>query len=414
MQKSNKKNDHFSNKWIKPSVIALFSIMIVLNGYQVYRIAFVKHYADFPAYLAGAEGLRNGTNPYVPTAIPPYAADDIRPFIYPLFVAWLWLPFTYVPPIVASFAWYFISVVMMFYALWLCTELVGISDVTQKYLLIGIIGILFVSVFQWVLMFGQTDIFILLLLLLGAKYLAMQRSRSGAFFGAAVSAKLMPIVVLPMLVRNWKALIVGVVTIFVLCIAIPYLFAGNAIFSYYSYWYHTTLGGEMAKGDDARHSFALAGVVAQLLGYVRAPMILKLICGLVLLYFPLRLLWRQRIIPALFLSFMLIPLTSTRSEPNHLTMLVPAIMTLAAMLLKQQVFWRGKEIVLTKSQTAVGWAVIVLIQLMILWGYNALVPFDTIGMLAVFGIVFLIGQDNRTLFAPPGVIQTPVQERTHE
>jgi Glycosyltransferase family 87 len=378
--------------WIKPVVITLFAAMIVLNGYQVYRIAFVRHEADFVACLAGAEDFRNGTNPYLPTAVAPYnTLENYRPYIYPLFFAWLWVPFTFLPPIVASFTWFFLSVAMMFYALALCAELVGLTTQREQWLIFGIISLLFVSVFQWVLMFGHEDLFILLLLLLATKNLMKNRSRGGWFLGAAISGKLMPIVVLPMLIKSWKAMAICLVSIIVFCVIIPYLFLGNAIFHFYDYWIHDTLTNEMAKGDESTHSFALAGVVAQYMGLLRPTFLIKVVCGLLLISFPVTLLFKQKMLPALFLSFMLIPLTSTRSEPNHLTMLVPAVMLLASMLLKRKMMWHNKEIMLTTRNAAIGWAMLVITQMMILWGYNAVVPLDTIGMLIVFELVFMIG-----------------------
>ncbi len=378
--------------WIKPIVISLFAVMVAVNGYQVYRIAFVRHEADFVACLAGAEDFRNGTNPYLPTAVAPYnTLENYRPYIYPLFFAWLWVPFTFVPPIVASFAWYFLSVAMMLYAITLGAELVGLTTRNEKWLIFGIIGVLFASVFQWVLMFGHEDLFILLLLLLAAKNLVKNKSRSGWFVGAAISGKLMPIVVLPMLLKNWKAMAICLFSIILFCIIIPYLFLGNAVFHFYDYWIHDTLASEMSKGDESAHSFALSGVVGQIMGLVRPTFMIKAVCGLLLISFPMFLLFKQRTIPALFLSFMLIPLTSTRSEPNHLTMLVPAVMLLASILLKRTMVWRGKEITLTSRNIVIGWALLLTVQMMILWGYNATVPFDTMGMLIVFGMVFVIG-----------------------
>ena len=375
-------------KWLKPLVIGLFVLMFLADGYQVYRIAFVRHEADFPAYLAGAEGLRSGTNPYIPTPISPYSGTDIRPFIYPLFIAWLWVPFTFIPAVAGSFVWYFLSFAMMLYAIHVVSQLVGITNTDHKWIVFGVIGILFMSVFQWVLMFGQMDFFELLLLVIAAKYLIQNKARGGAFLGAAISAKLMPVVVLPMVLRNWKALFIAVGASIIVCIIVPYLIAGNAIFGYYDYWFHTTLGGEMAKGDEAIHSFALAGVVAQCLGLLRPTLAIKLASGIFLLLFPLWLLFKHKMLPALFLSFMLIPLTSTRSEPNHLTMLVPAVMLIASTLILRKIKWGGKEKLLSTKQAAIGWALLVILQAMILWGYNALVPYDTIGMLAVFSIVF--------------------------
>ncbi len=373
-------------------LLLLFLVMIGLDAYQTWRIAFVRHEADFVACLAGAEDFRSGTNPYLPTAVAPYnTLANYRPYIYPLFFAWLWVPFTFLPPIVASFTWFFLSVAMMFYALALCAKLVGLTTQREKWLIFGIIGLLFVSIFQWVLMFGHEDLFILLLLLLATKNLIKNRSRSGWFLGAAISGKLMPIVVLPMLIKNWKAMALCIVSIVVFCIIIPYLFLGNAIFHFYDYWIHDTLGSEMAKGDESRHSFALAGVVAQYMGLLRPTLIIKLACGILLIGFPMILVFKDRMLPALFLSFMLIPLTSTRSEPNHLTMLVPAVMLLASLLMKRKMIWHDKEITLTTRNAAMGWALLVITQMMILWGYNAIIPLDTIGMLIVFGLVFMIG-----------------------
>jgi hypothetical protein len=379
-------------KWIKPVVITLFAVMIVINGYQVYRIAFVRHEADFVACLAGAEDFKNGTNPYLPTAIAPYnTLENYRPYIYPLFFAWLWIPFTFLTPVAASFSWYIVSVAMMFYSLALCANVVGLTTWDQKWQIFGIIGILFASIFQWVLMFGHEDLFILLLLLLATKQLLKNKSSAGWFLGAAISGKLMPIVVLPMLLKNWKAMAVCLISIVVFCIVIPYLFAGNAIFHFYDYWIHNTLGGEMSQGDESVHSFALAGAVAQYVGLIRPTLFLKLTCGLVLISFPIALMIKDRMLPALFLSFMLIPLTSTRSEPNHLTMLVPAVMLLSSLLLKRKMIWRWKEITLSTTNAVFGWTALLIAQAMILWGYNAIVPFDTIGMLIVFGLVFLSG-----------------------
>ncbi len=383
-------------KWIKIGVIILFASTIVVNGYQVYRIAFVRHEADFVACFAGAEDFKNGTNPYLPTAVAPYnTLENYRPYIYPLFFAWLWIPFTFLPPVAASFAWYLISVAMMFYSLALCANFVGLATRDQKWQIFGIIGLLFASIFQWVLMFGHEDLFILLLLLLATKQLLRNKSSGGWFLGAAISGKLMPIVVLPMLLKSWKAMAICLVSIILFCIVIPYLFAGNAIFHFYDYWIHNTLGGEMSQGDESVHSFALAGAVAQYMGLLHPTMFLKVTCGLLLMSFPVILLIKERMLPGLFLSFMLIPLTSTRSEPNHLTMLVPAVMLIASLLLKRNIIWRGKEITLPKATTIFGWTALLIIQMMILWGYNATVPFDTIGMLIIFGLVFVNGIQRR-------------------
>ena len=380
---------------VRITVVGLFVVMIALNAYQVYRIAFVRHEADFVACIAGATDLRNGVNPYLPTAIVPYnTLANFRPYIYPLFFAWLWIPFTFLVPVAASFAWYAISVAIMFYVLAISADLAGIKSQNECWLAFGIIAVLFVSILQWILMFGHEDLLVLLFLLLGTKYLVKGKSAGGAWFGMAAAGKLMPIVVLPMLIRNWKAMAMAASAIVATCIVIPYFIAGSAIFHYYDYWVHTTLGSEMAKGDNAVHSFALAGAAAQIFGYAQPPMLMKLVCGLLLLAFPMVLLFRNKSLPALLLSFMLIPLCSTRSEPNHLIMLLPGMMLLISVLLQRQIVWKGREVPLSKRATVLGWIALVLVQLMILWGYNAVIPFDTLGMLVVFGVVFWEGMSS--------------------
>jgi hypothetical protein len=331
----------------------------------------------------------------------------MRPFIYPLFLAWLWIPMTFLSPIAASFLWYILSVAMMFYSFRLCAELIGMPA-GERFLMFGIIGILFISILQWVFMFGQIEIFVLLLLLLATKYLvknesfsATRKASAGYFIGAAISAKLMPIVVLPMLAKHGaKAIGITLLTIFVLCFVIPFLFAGTTIFHYYLYWFHDTIANEMVTGDKSAHSFTLAGAIGQMLGMVRPPLILKIFSGLFLIAFPLILLFKGRTMPAMFASFMLIPLTSTRSEPHHLIMLIPSVMLIAHTLLRRKIILGQKGITLTSIQTFLGWMLLVVVQLMILWGYSLNVPLDTAGIMIVFGLVFWIGMKFQPISSP--------------
>src|SRR5665213_2187913 len=229
-------------------LLVLFIIMIGLNAYQTWRIAFVRHEADFPAYLAGAHGFLNGTNPYAPTAVPPYnTLANYRPFIYPLFIAWLWVPFALLPPLVASLLWYFLVVAIFFKVLQLLAKLLHIKDERQRLLFYGSLTILFVSVIQSDLMFGQLNLFVLLLLLLGVEYFESSPMKSAMGFGAAIGAKLMPIVVLPVIaLKRLRVSALTLLSIFLLAFVIPFLIAGTNIFGYYHYWFNGTVSGEFA------------------------------------------------------------------------------------------------------------------------------------------------------------------------
>ena len=384
---------------LRKILLGLFVVMIGLNAYQVWRIAFVRHEADFPAYLAGAHAILTGTNPYIPTTVAPYnnppynTPETFRPFIYPLFVAWLWVPFALLPPIVASLLWYFISVAIFFVVLRLLTTLLGINDERQRLLFYGALTLLSLSVIQADEMFGQMNMLVLFLLLLGVKYVKESPIKSGLGFGAAIAAKFMPIVLLPVIaLKNIRVSLLTVVTIFLLAFAIPFLIAGSHIIEYYQYWFQSTLSGEITQGNHGVSSFDLASVLAQTFGMNYPTTLMRAICGFVLLIFPLILIKKGSNLAGYFLAFMLLPLTASRSEPAHLVILMPAMGLLVAHLLK------------TKA-TAWPWLGLLALQLMILWGFNKAIPFDTVGMLVLFGIVFAMG----TRFSNEPVVQKPLK-----
>ena len=363
---------------LRELVVVLFLIMIGLNAYQTWRIAFVRHEADFPAYLAGAHGFLNGTNPYAPTAVPPYnTIENYRPFIYPLFIAWLWVPFALLPPILASLVWYLLSVAILVKVLRLLAKLLLLTDERHRLIFYGFLSILFVSVIQSDLMFGQMNIFVLLLLLLGVEHLEKTPMKSGLGFGAAISAKFMPLVLLPVvLLRSPRAFIVTMLSIVVFAVLIPFLIAGPKIIEYYQYWFNNTIFNEIGQRNEYGYtSFDVASVLAQLMGMSWPTTIMRAACGLILLVFPLILLKKGSHLHAFFLAFVLLPLTATRSEPDHLVILMPAVGLLLAFMLKNN----------AKAWT---WCGLVALQLTILWGYNKAIPFDTFGMLVLFAIIF--------------------------
>jgi Glycosyltransferase family 87 len=361
-------------------VLVLFLVMIGIDAYQTWRIAFVRHEADFPAYLAGAHGILNGTNPYAPTGVVPYnTLENYRPFIYPLFVAWLWIPFTFLIPLIASFLWFSLSVAILINVLRLLATLFDIHDERLHLLFYSSLTILFVSIIQADLMFGQMNLFVLYLLLIGAEYLEKNPIVSGFGFGAAISVKFMPVVLLPVIMlRNIRISIMAVFAILILAIGVPFLIAGTKIFDYYQYWFTSTIAGEITQGNHGYASFDLASVLAQLAGMAYPTTIMRTICGLVLLSFPLLLIRKGSTLAAFCMAFMLLPLTASRSEPAHLIILMPAVgLLLAGMIKNGAKLWM--------------WFGLLALQLMILWGFNKAIPIDTVGMLVLFGIVFRMG-----------------------
>jgi len=202
---------------------------------------------------------------------------------------------------------------------------------------------------------------------------------SGFGFGAAISAKFMPIVLLPVIMlRNFRVSIITVISILILAVAVPFFIAGPKIFEYYHYWFSSTISGEITQGDHGFASFDLASVLAQSFGMAYPTTAMRAICWLILLAFPLILIKKGNIIVGFCLAFMLLPLTASRSEPAHLIILMPAISLLLAHMLKN-----GARLWM--------WFGLLALQLTILWGFNKAIPFDTIAMLVLFGIVFVFG-----------------------
>ena len=248
----------------------------------------------------------------------------------------------------------------------------------------------FMSIIQSDYMYGQIDCFVFLLLMLSAKNFERNPSRSGLWGGgAAIAAKLMPIVLLPVLaIRNWKTAACAIAAIIVLAIVIPFLFAGPALIDYYTYWYQHTIASEMAVGDAAEHSATLAAIVSWLVGFERPPFLLKAVSGLFLLVFPILLLRRKKILEAFFLALMLIPLTASRTESHHFVVIIPSFMLLGCMLLGRSFEWDGHSALLSTKQTIIGWCAMLADMLLILWGNHAGFPLHAIGMFLLFLVTF--------------------------
>ncbi len=386
-------------KFAKPIAILIFVVMIVLDGYEMNRIAFKRHEADFPAYLTGADHLLNGTNPYLLEVRPPYNSTD-RQYIYPLMIAWLFIPLLFVPAVVASFLWYFISVAALLYAIAIVGSLIGLRR-EEKYLIAGIVGLFFMSIIQSDYMYGQVDCFVFFLLVLGAKWYERQPVASGGMVGAAIAAKFMPVILLPMIVlRGWKATAAALGSLLLLAVAIPYCFAGNHLFDYYAYWYHNNVAAEMTNGDPSYYSSTLACLLAWVFGLGIAPPILKVACAAALAVFPF-LLWRRgKLLPAYFLALLLIPLTATRTESHHFVVLIPGFMLLVSMLVRRTFMWNSRTIRLTTQQIVLGWIALLAMMLMILWGNHATFPLHAIGMLLLFGAIYRAGNAVNLLSQP--------------
>ena len=50
---------------LKLCVIIFYLFVVALNAYHTYRVSYVNHWTDFSTFLASANALCNGANPYV-------------------------------------------------------------------------------------------------------------------------------------------------------------------------------------------------------------------------------------------------------------------------------------------------------------------------------------------------------------
>ncbi len=224
----------------------LISVVLVLFMVQAFGKAYRDGGYDFTTYLLSAEALAQGTDPYQTGSPFPYA--------YPLFLAFVLIPLTWLPYWLANLLWYAGNITAMFGSIVIATNVAGRQKNLRwnTYLLPPVVlALLFmINVIQNHLLNGQVNFVVVFLCLLFARYDRDGRAvPAAAALGAAAAIKLVPLILLVYLALRLrlKCLLFSILFFGLFCV-LPVLSAGADLFTYYRQYVDHFVLGKLATG----------------------------------------------------------------------------------------------------------------------------------------------------------------------
>ena len=214
------------------AIIVLLTIIFTILFFQMFGKAYREGGYDFTSYLLSSKALLNNTNPYIQNT--PY------PYIYPLFLAALLTPFTFLPYSVNNILWFFINIGSFGFSVYFLLKIFYKIPISKKVLLTTIFFIvaLIFSPIQNHLLNGQANFLVLLFSTLFFYLYDKNNIFSCLFLAYAISLKIVPLIFLIFLLieKKYRSIILTIVFIFVCVFVLPYFFAGVKIVDYYSYY----------------------------------------------------------------------------------------------------------------------------------------------------------------------------------
>jgi alpha-1,2-mannosyltransferase len=229
---------------------------------QMFGKAYKEQGNDFTSYLFSASALIHGQNPY--------ATGSMFPYVYPLFLCVVLLPFALVPYWLANLLWFLIGVSAAVASTVIMLRYVA-PGVQQKTLLtFSLLTLLILfGVTQNNLLNGQVNFVVILCSVFFYHFLQEgKRSVASFFLACAIALKMTPLIFLfYLLVRGeYRAIgsVVLLTAIFVL--AVPMAFAGSATFDFYTLYLHSFLFATVSSTGVHPGGFSLGGIAQQVFG----------------------------------------------------------------------------------------------------------------------------------------------------
>ena len=228
--------------------LIVLGLIILVFLVQTYGKAYREYGYDFSSYLLSAKALVHGQNPYL--------TETVFPYIYPLFLAFVLIPFTFIPYWLAVLGWFALNAFCLGATAVLTVSLARerLNTAWGRNLLVPLTAlfIAFVSVIQNNFLNGQVNfVVIFLCLLFLKKYLAGKRIAASFFLAMAISVKLVPLVLLFfLLLRGDFKSILLTFAFTILCCLLPVVFLGNQLF----FLYHDYLTSFVFGAFQATHS----------------------------------------------------------------------------------------------------------------------------------------------------------------
>lgn len=316
------KKVHYISLFVAAAAAIIFLI-------QTFGRAYRTEGFDLTSYLLSAEALLSGMNPYT--------TGSVFPFIYPLFLTVLLIPFLAIPYAGSVFIWFIISIFSLFVIIYKIFEIESGNKINTGFKLgvpLLFIFLLMVNVIQNNLLNGQVNIPVLLLSLLFFIYFIKGNFLlGGLFLGAAVSIKLVPLIFLLLAFKKGKLNLLLYTLLFTIffSIALPYLFAGNNLFEFYNYYAGNFLISGVQQSENEL-IFTLNNFLIYIFPGLKDLILIKIISAGVIaaINYTAYIKYFERsplmIFSLLSLSILLI---SPMSETHHLIFIIPAAAALA-------------------------------------------------------------------------------------
>jgi hypothetical protein len=308
----------------------ILSIVFIILFVQMLGKAYRKDGYDFTSYLLSAKALLNGQNPY--TVNTPF------PYIYPLFLASVLTPFTFLPYGLNNVLWYFVNLGSFTFLLYLLIKQFN-SPSRDVYLFVLFMTVLLIFCpLQNNLLNGQINFLVLLFCALFFYYFDSNNLLANLFLAIAISLKILPLVFLLFLLVEKKYKDIGLIILisFVFVFLLPGIFAGTRTIGYYSYYLNHFISESVSNtGSQSTRSiyFTLNGFLTSNFAGLRQYGLYLLIANALIIlspivYLDVRLSAKNRPGRKLLmfsLYSLSLPLISPVSETHHLIFIIPAL-----------------------------------------------------------------------------------------
>jgi Glycosyltransferase family 87 len=209
-------------------IALLLLIAAVLFCIGAFKRGFRPQGNDFTTYRNASEALLDGTDPYERAAYFPY--------LYPPVLAFLLIPFLFVPYGVALFLWFFLNVFALYLSGWLILK--SSENQSISFSQLGIALLLFAAPLQSNFLNGQVNTLVLLLCLSFFYFGSTSRKLIAGFcLALAIVIKVMPIVLLGFLLfrKRFKELLYTLLFITVLALLPAFIVQGQILDLYASF-----------------------------------------------------------------------------------------------------------------------------------------------------------------------------------
>jgi len=329
-------NTEMTNRGLQIAAAIILIVLVAVFLIQTYGKATRDIGYDFTSYLLSADALAHGHNPY--------ATGSVFQYVYPLFLACLLIPLTFVPYAVAVVIWYLIALGSLVGSLWIVLGLTRDEQhaMSGRELIIPLCGIalMLIPVIQTNLLNGQVNFLVLLLCTLFLKFHHDRRSTPAALMLAmAIAIKLFPAILLLFVLprRRYGECLLTLAIALAICV-LPALLMGHQGFNVIREYWQTVLPGlhaEVAMPNAGRINFSLSGMIAGATPLILGTWWLNLISALAVVLSMAVIQFRSRLeshphrLVTLFSLYLLaMLLISPLSEVHHMAYLMPAVIIL--------------------------------------------------------------------------------------